>query len=113
MKIHSEDTIILRHLLSVNAGEYVAIYDLHSIYRLSPAQLSRSIRKLSENQIIEVHEDSLRLRSTAVEWLIKNRRLFYSTIKSWKEIPEEFKGSQINSNEIYLPPNLNDLTFET
>ena len=80
---YSEDIEIIRQLIY---NGHVNLYDLHIKYRLSPAQISRSVRKLQEEQVIIVDEKTISITNFGREWVIRNRRMLFldDKRKYWK-----------------------------
>lgn len=89
----SEIRELLRALYAADAP--VDIYILHENYRLSPGQLSRAVRTLTELGVAaENDQGMLSLTANGRNWVLMNRRSIFSAKPYWKVVPEEFLRSQ-------------------
>lgn len=111
MKLQPEDSIVLKLLLRA-PNHTRRVYDIHAEFLLSPGQLARSIQKLLDETLIVHEHGTVKLTDSAVEWLIKNRSIFYKVNKTWKDIPNNFRGPKLGAEEIYLPENINNFNFK-
>ncbi len=110
MDIYSEDIEFLRELYCKNE---VDLYFFHEKYRLSPAQLSRTISKFIEIELIILQDNNIVLTETGKKWIISHRKNLFldEKRKYWKEIPNNMVQETININELYKP-NRNKLDTE-
>lgn len=83
-RYHSEDREILRDLYADK--DWKEIYVFHEKYLLSPAQVSRSVRKLEQQELIEILDHRIRMTDHGRKWLLANRRrVFFDCGKlQWK-----------------------------
>lgn len=102
MKIFSEDILILRHLL---VERNVELYKLHLIYKLSPAQIVRSITKLSDKNIIIDKETSISITEFGIKWIQANRS--FVLLKKFKNFNSYnnnlYNIGKIELNSLYKP----------
>lgn len=101
MKIFSEDIILLKE---VQKDIPLEIYVLHLKYKLSPAQLARSIEKFSSLDIITiVSNEYIRITDFGKKWLIANKSKIYlfDRDSEWKKIPIEDAIESIGANKLY------------
>jgi hypothetical protein len=96
------DREILRHLFN---EEIVSIYFFHKKYLLSPAQLSQSIQKLSENNLIKLDNFNILLTENGRKYVYNNRDIIFRKIETeyWEKIPKEMAGSSLGINDLYSP----------
>jgi hypothetical protein len=99
---YSEDIIFLKHIFQC---QEVDIYFFHEKYLLSPAQLSRTIRKFKEIDVITEQNGIATLTEKGRAWIIDNKRSLFLQKKSrfWKNIPEHMKDTVISIDTLYLP----------
>ena len=102
MDLYSEDIELLKWLYSKDKIEF---YFFHEKYRLSPAQLARSLKKFFDLELIEIDNVLIILTQKGREWIFHNRLKLFLSKKSkyWKNIPEEMKQDTLAINELYLP----------
>lgn len=74
MKLFSEDIIILRNVME---KQKVLIYDFHKNYKLTPAQILRSLSKFSIHKIVEYDEINVKITEFGKEWVNANRKFIY------------------------------------
>lgn len=102
MKLHSEDIIILKEIY---AKQKVSLYELHTKYRLSPAQILRCIEKLNSKEIIEILDDFIVLTEIGSKWIDANRSFIYMKkfeyISRFNEDLHSIK--KIKENSLYKP----------
>lgn len=81
---HSEDRELLRDLYA--GGDWMDIYYFHQKYLLSPAQISRAIRKLKSLKLVESMDYKIKLTDFGCRWLLSNRRQVFLKPKDmeWK-----------------------------
>lgn len=82
--VYSEDVEIIKELMrNVN----VNLYDLHLKYRLSPAQVSNTVKTLLEEGVISIQGESIGLTERGREWIVNNRKTLFldGTRKYWKQ----------------------------
>lgn len=107
----SEDIIILRTLFK-NFGKEIPIFSFHKEYLLSPAQIMRSIKKFSKEDIVIISESKLKLTKIGYGWIIKNRKhLFINRKHYWKDIPQSMKFEG-EVDKYYLPLDFKITDFE-
>lgn len=102
MKLYSEDIEFLKELYH---KDRVDLYFFHEKYRLSPAQLSRTLNKFLKMELVVLQGNEVLLNETGRMWIIKHRRDLFLGVrrKYWKEIPDNMVQNAININELYLP----------
>lgn len=102
MKLFSEDIELLKELYS---KEKIEMYYFHEKYKLSPAQLGRTIKKFKEAGLIIIDEKNVILLEKGRKWIIGNRRDLFLNERSkyWKKIPEQMKQESLAINELYKP----------
>lgn len=96
MKIFSEDILILRQLLT---EKNVDLYKLHQIYKLSPAQIVRSVTKLSNKNIIIDKETTINITEFGIKWIEANRNFIF--LKKFKNF-SSYNSNLYNINKIEL-----------
>lgn len=99
---HSEDREILRVLYAEQ--EWKEIYFFHEKYLLSPAQLSRTVRKLEELGIIESSGHMIKMTDFGRSWLLANRHeVFYKFgDMRWKKFYSGLPSVRARADE-YVP----------
>ena len=102
MDLYSEDIELLKELY---LREKVDFYFFHEKYKLSPAQLGRTLKKFKDAGFIVLDGQNIVLNETGRKWIIGNRRELFLKEKSkyWKKIPEEMKQDTLAINELYIP----------
>lgn len=102
MEFYSEDIEFLKELLY---HDKVEIYLFHEKYKLSPAQLARTINKFMNQELIIFSNHTISLTEKGRNWIFENRRVLFIKEKKkyWKEIPEAMKQEKIAINELYKP----------
>lgn len=110
IQIFSEDIEFLKELYK---NKSVSMYFFHEKYRLSPAQLGRTIRKFLQINCITLNNDIIELTENGTKWILANRiDLFLKSKKKyWKMVPENMSQEPLKTNDIYLP-NINKLDKE-
>ncbi|WP_294274602.1 hypothetical protein [uncultured Chryseobacterium sp.] len=102
MKIFTEDLIILKNLY---ASKILNLYDIHKIYKLSPAQIVRCLKKFSEKKILEYDNTKVCITETGIKWVEANKGFIYlkrfEYIGSYEE--DLYQGFQIEVNQLYKP----------
>lgn len=98
----SEDREILRDLYT--ASGWVEVYFFHKKYLLSPAQITRTIRKLEELKIVEVSDYKIRMTEFGRKWLLANRRQVFlrPDDMSWKNTSSKVAYND-DENSTYFP----------
>ena len=71
---YSEDVEIIRELIH---NKSIDLYDLHLKYRLSPAQVSRSVKNLLNEGVVEIEGETISMTDLGREWIIKNRHALF------------------------------------
>lgn len=81
---YSEDVEIIRELIN---NKHVDLYDLHLKYCLSPAQVSRSVRRFIVEGIVVSQDNVIELTDYGKEWIILNRKELFldDSRKYWKQ----------------------------
>lgn len=103
----SGDREIIRELYF--SSDWVSLYFFHKKYYLSPGQISQTIEKLSESNILEVKNHRVRLSMEGKKWVIKYRKEIFFDIgdKYWKEaIPQKFyrlRERNVQNVNVYCP----------
>lgn len=102
MDLYSEDIEFLKELYY---RDKIDLYFFHEKYKLSPAQLARTIRKFEEEELIVLDKRQVILNEKGRNWIFRNRRILFLKEKSkyWKNIPEEMKQDSLAVNELYKP----------
>ena len=102
MEIYSEDIEFLKELYSQNELD---LYFFHEKYRLSPAQLSRTINKFLETGLIDLKENKVILNDVGRKWIISHRKKLFldASRRYWKKVPEDMTQDVICINELYKP----------
>jgi hypothetical protein len=104
MEFTSEDKILIDELLKRQA---VDLFDLHRRYLLSPAQLSRSVRRLVRAGLIADTQDitglSIRLADSGLRRMILLRRDILARNKDWKKVPKSMLTKHIGLDDPYVP----------
>lgn len=100
---YSEDVEIIRELIH---NKSIDLYDLHLKYRLSPAQVSRSVKNLLNEGVVEIEGETISMTDLGREWIIKNRHaLFLDENRKYWKIEKEgsrFVGDDIHNFEYTL-----------
>lgn len=88
MEFTSEDKIVISHLLRNGRAD---LYELHLQYKLSPAQLARSVSRLESVGIAKAgttgDELTVVLDDTGFEALVGLRQGIYGRRIDWKSVP--------------------------
>lgn len=96
----SEDVEIIRELITERK---VDLYNLHLKYRLSPAQVSRSVNNLLKENVIAIEGDFIFLTEKSREWILKNRKELFldKNRKYWKteNVDYKYKGDELRAFE--------------
>lgn len=102
MNLFSEDIELLTELYSKNSLE---LYFFHEKYKLSPAQLGRTLKKFKDLGLIKLHEKNVILTEKGSNWIIGNRKKLFlnEKLKYWKNVPEEMKQNSLGINDLYMP----------
>lgn len=102
MNIYSEDILLLKELYEHNT---IDVYLLHSKYRLSPAQVARSILKFTNSNILTSTEDNISITEYGLNWIIANRNFIFLKKRDyiWKVIPEQFSQKKLDINDFSIP----------
>ena len=102
MKIFTEDIILLKSLYTLKTFDF---YDLHKNYKLSPAQIVRSLKKFSEKKILEYDKTTVFLTKIGEKWIEANKKFIF--LRRFEYIcpysEDLYKGLQIEINELYKP----------
>ncbi|PZP53744.1 MAG: hypothetical protein DI586_10685 [Micavibrio aeruginosavorus] len=100
--ITTEDREMLKYIHE--GGGVLDPYLLHEKFLLSPAQITRLIRKFTVWGIIKEEEGILHLTDKGAEWVFKNRRLVFCQVETyWKRCPKQYQASQLPVGTAYLP----------
>lgn len=104
MEFTSEDKILVAELLR---RQTVDLFDLHRRYLLSPAQLSRSVRRLARAGFITdtqiITGLSIRLTDSGLRRMILLRRAILARNKDWKKVPKSMLTKHIGIDDPYVP----------
>ena len=102
MDFFSEDIEFLKELLS---NDKVELYLLHEKYRLSPAQMARTIKKFEKLDLIIIKDDRISLKDKGRKWIFEKRNNLFLKEKDkyWKKVPEEMEQEKIAINSLYKP----------
>lgn len=96
------DTLLLLELNLL--GGRLFIYTLHRKYRLSPAEIARSIRKLQIMKVVKSDGSNIELTKNGKNWMTKHRfQLFSPEEKPWRNCPNEFMQQKIGVDKPYIP----------
>ncbi|SDX68812.1 hypothetical protein SAMN04488041_1125 [Sulfitobacter pontiacus] len=95
----------LRILDQARRGEGgVTISSLTLKFGVSIKDLSRATRNLTKFNLIAAKGVSLHLTKAGLSWIQANQEMFaFRGKKTWREVPERFKGSKISPFEPYAP----------
>lgn len=95
--VYSEDVEIVRELIG---NKSVDLYDLHLKYRLSPAQVSRSVKNLLKEGVVTIQDNIISITDIGREWIIKNRHALFldERRKYWKK---ENEDSRFKDEDFY------------
>jgi len=99
------DVVDREILINLIKHEKLDWYYLHEKYRLSPGQLSRSIKKLINLKFITLGDEFVAITKEGLISLISQRNKFLRKNKDefWTILQEERKGKKIKLNQFYLP----------
>jgi hypothetical protein len=104
----------LRDLFAQPEG--MDLYVFHEKYQLTPGQLLTLVEYFEKQLFVERQEYKVQLTPSGRAWVLLNRgKLFLQKRKkTWKEMPEFFRGRKIEPAEPYIPKrkNLNLKFFE-
>jgi DNA-binding PadR family transcriptional regulator len=102
MDLYSEDIELLKELYSSSEKD---LYFFHEKYKLSPAQLARTLKKFESEELIEIKNRIVVLTEKGRKWIFHNRGMLFLKEKSkyWKKIPDEMKQEPLGINELYKP----------
>ena len=102
IELYSEDIELLKELYSKTN---IDMFFFHEQYKLSPAQLARTLKKFTDAGLIILDSRNIILNENGRRWIIGNRKELFLKEKSkyWKNIPDEMKQDLLNVNELYLP----------
>jgi hypothetical protein len=94
MDLNSVDKKVLLALYNCDEGK--SIYNFHSDFSFSPAQMSRFVRTFNELKIIEYKNSIIKLTKYGEDWILKNRKSLFlkPSRKEWRKIPIEWKLDQ-------------------
>lgn len=94
---YSEDVEIIRELI---CNKHVDLYDLHLKYRLSPAQISRSVKRFIAEGIVVCQDNTIELTDYGKEWIVHNRKELFldDSRKYWKQ---ESQDSRYNEDDMH------------
>jgi predicted transcriptional regulator len=96
------DLEILKELRK--AGYNMHVTQLSTRASISIAELAKSITKLQDAQIVGRDGGKIFVTDAGREWLKHNQSLFtFSGEKTWRMVPEIFKGRTIQAYEPYVP----------
>jgi predicted methyltransferase len=103
--------LILRDLSRTQDGLYA--FTIYRRYPLSPAEISKALRLLTQSQVITLSSGRAVLTELGRQWVRAARlELWETDFKPWRECPQEFKQDAIPINKPYAPQiNLLDKRF--
>jgi len=92
-------------VIFVSGGEPTQIYALHRRYRLSPAQIARSVRKFESIGVLCLTGHAIKLTDYGRRWVLANRLTLFGKPHSrlWKEVPQSLLAAPDRANEYYTP----------
>lgn len=93
---------ILKNLLKKDTIDW---YFFHEKYKLSPGQLSRSMKKLEAWEYIVIEDDKIHITNDGIKRLIaeRNDKLRKRTVEIWQLPQSERLVEKLNVNQFYLP----------
>jgi DNA-binding PadR family transcriptional regulator len=96
------DREIIKNILQ---QEKIDWYFFHEKYKLSPGQLSRSIKKLENCKFIIVDNEKIQITEEGRKTIIAKRNsiLRKSQDEYWGIVQEDRKGNKVEINQYYLP----------
>jgi DNA-binding PadR family transcriptional regulator len=99
------NTIDREVLKNVALKKKVNWYYFHQKYRLSPGQLSRSIRKLVSLEYIIIDDDNIELTPKGQKILYKERNKIFrkNEHESWLKVQDFRKAKNLKIDEFYNP----------
>lgn len=100
MNIYSEDIEVLKELYIHNKLE---LYFFHEKYKLSPAQLVRTLDKFIALECIKITSGSVELTEKGYKWIFINRKRLFLQKKNkfWRNTNEDITQEQISIGDIY------------
>lgn len=108
MDLFSEDIELIKELIHYRRLD---IFLLHEKYRLSPAQVARSLRKFYEDDLIKITGTDIAFTEKGLLWIQENRiNLFLNKRNQyWKDIPKEMRTKkEMKRGILYIPLKKND-----
>jgi len=105
--LYSEDIELIKELI---IHKRLDIYFLHQKYKLSPAQVARSINKFMDQGLIQESNSVISFTEIGIIWVNKNRKSLFNSNRNkyWKEVPKE---RIVNKKRLYLPLKKEDKHF--
>lgn len=102
MDLYSEDIELLKVLYSSSERN---LFFFHEKYKLSPAQMARTLKKFESKELIEIKTRVVVLTEKGRKWIFQNRGMLFlkEKTKYWKNIPDEMKQKPLRINELYKP----------
>ena len=96
------DREVLRNLLKENSIDW---YYFHEKYKLSPGQLSRSIKKLEAWNFLIIEDGLIRATDEGRIAILSERNKIFrrNSEDNYDKIQQERLGNKININQFYLP----------
>lgn len=104
---YSEDKELINELIKFKKLD---IYFLHQKYKLSPAQVARSVNKFLHQGLIQESDSVISFTELGIIWVNKNRKSLFNSNRNkyWKEVPRD---RTVNKKRLYLPLKKEDKHF--
>ena len=81
----------------------ISLYNIHTLFLLSPEQIQESLYRLSELGILNFDRSRAWILAGARRATFQNRRLLFERSKSWRYPPEQMLSSDDFDTCSYLP----------
>lgn len=96
------DREILKNLLKKDCIDW---YYFHEKYRLSPGQLSRSMKKLEAFEYLVIKDEIIQITDKGIKYLIADRNniLRKNSTEYWELPQSERLTNKTDINQFYLP----------
>lgn len=96
------ELILLRAAIRQKDGIFIGA--ITSKYGISIRDAAQAFRSLRKRGFLKEQESNLVLTTDGRSWVMENQNQFsFSGIKSWREVPEEFRSTKIKPYQPYAP----------